>query len=456
MARKAIVAALLALSGCAQVTDTSGFEAVQAYSRPALGQAPTWVRSESDAERARAEIATLLKKPLDADGAVRIAMLANRNLRAAYAELGIAEADLVQANRISNPTFSFKRLSREADLDIERSIAIKPLELVLLPFATAIEERRFERAKMTAAQSVLRTAADAQRAWYAAVAAAEIAAYAEAAGEAARARVELARRMAEVGNWSVLDYAREQVFYAESTMRIARIRHRATAARERLARSMGLWGPGERFTLPARVPALPKEPRAAGDIEKNAISERLDVRIAKAETESLSKSLGLTQAVRFVNALELAGYRNDATGQRTQTGYEISVEVPIFDWGSAKVAKAEHLYMQAVDRLAAVAIAARADVREAYSAYRTAYDLSRHYTEEILPLRRKIGEEMVLRYNGMLIGVFELLSDLREQTETVVSAIEAKRDFWLADVDLKFVAVADVGGAIRLEAKNGE
>ena len=456
MRNKAIAAALLLLGGCAQITDRSGFDTVQALSRPTLGQAPTWIKSEADEAKARAEIAALLAKPVDADAAVRVALLANRNLRASYAELGIAEADLVQANRISNPTFSFKRLSREADLDIERSIAIKPLELLLLPFATGIEERRFERAKMRAAETVLKTAAEVRRAWIAAVAAAEIAAYAETFGETAKARVELARRMADVGNWSVLDYAREQVFYAEATMKRARVRHKATAARERLARLMGLWGRDAGFKLPDRIPALPKEPKDPGDIEKKAVAERLDIRIAKAETEATAKSLGLTRATRFVNALEIAGYRNDATGQRTQTGYEISVEVPIFDWGSAKAAKAENIYMQSVDRLAAVAVSARSEVRETYSAYRTAFDLARHYTEEVLPLRRKIGEEMVLRYNGMLIGVFELLADLREQSETVAAAVEARRDFWLAATDLDFVAVADTGGASARLAGMGE
>ncbi|MDT9071544.1 hypothetical protein RSW38_25760, partial [Escherichia coli] len=71
-------------------------------------------------------------------------------------------------------------------------------------------------------------------------------------------------------------------------------------------------------------------------------------------------------------------------------------------------------------------------MREQYSAYRTAYDLARHYRDEIVPLRKTIAEENVLRYNGMLIGVFELLADAREQITSVSQAIDAQRDFWLA------------------------
>ena len=76
-------------------------------------------------------------------------------------------------------------------------------------------------------------------------------------------------------------------------------------------------------------------------------------------------------------------------------------------------------------------------MRESYAAYRTAYDISVNYKDEVIPLRKVISEEKVLRYNGMLIGVFELLADSREQIGAVISAIEAEQQFWLADAALQ-------------------
>ena len=61
-------------------------------------------------------------------------------------------------------------------------------------------------------------------------------------------------------------------------------------------------------------------------------------------------------------------------------------------------------------------VRARSEVREAYGAYRTAFDLARHYRDEIVPLRKRISDENVLRYNGMLISVFELLADARSRS----------------------------------------
>ena len=97
--------------------------------------------------------------------------------------------------------------------------------------------------------------------------------------------------------------------------------------------------------------------------------------------------------------------------------------------------------MQTVHRAAETAVNARSEVREAYGAYRSAFDIARHHLEEIVPLRQRIAEENVLRYNGMLIGVFELLADARSQITSVNAAIQAKRDFWIAQADLDMALI---------------
>src|SRR6185503_17771879 len=94
-------------------------------------------------------------------------------------------------------------------------------------------------------------------------------------------------------------------------------------------------------------------------------------------------------------------------------------------------------YMAALNHTAQSIVEASSQVRETYAAYRTADDVAKHYRDEIVPLHKVISEENMLRYNGMLIGVFELLADAREQIASVVQAIDAQQDFWLADADLQ-------------------
>jgi outer membrane protein TolC len=367
---------------------------------------------------------------------VQIALLGNRGLQATYAELGIAEADWVQAGRPRTPGFSFARLRRGDELEIERTFLLDVLGLIILPLRTELERQRFELARTRVAAELLQVAADTRRAWFRAVSADESVRYAEQVNEAAAAGAELARRMAAAGNWSKLDHAREQVFYAEATAQLAHARHAAVSARERLTQLMGLSGDDVGFRLPERLPDLPASARTFEDIEAQALRQRLDVQGAMQAAENLARSLGLTRATGFIGVLELGYQRNSQTGAAHQTGYEIELRLPLFDWGTARNARAQYQYMQAVNHAADLAVRARSEVREAYSAYRTAYDLARHYRDQIVPLRKRISEENVLRYNGMLISVFDLLADARQQIVAVNAYIESLREFWLASATL--------------------
>jgi outer membrane protein TolC len=425
---------------------------VNDLTRSRIQQDATWQRSAQDTQAARDATRELLTQPLTADDAVKVALLNNRGLQATYADLGIAEADVVQAGRLRNPGFSFARLRRADEIEIERAFMFDVLGLITMPLRTQLERRRYALTQGRVATEIVQLAADTRRAWYSAVAAQESASYAEQVKQAAEASAELARRMAAAGNFSKLDHAREQAFYAEAAAQLARARHTAVAQRERLTRLMGLWGNDVRFQIPARLPALPKTARDIAALETQAIKYRLDVQGAMQEAEHLAASMGLTRATGFINVFEAGYRRNSLSGEPRQTGYEIELRLPIFDWGGAKVARAEYTYMQAVNHAADTAVRARSEVREAYSAYRTAYDLATHYRDEIVPLRKHISEEVLLRYNGNLMSVFELLADARQQIAAVSSAIDAQRDFWLAESALNLALTGKSPGAMNLSA----
>jgi outer membrane protein TolC len=295
---------------------------------------------------------------------------------------------------------------------------------------------------------MLRLAHDTRRAYFQAVAAEESARYMAQVRESAEAGAELAARMANAGNFPKLTRMREQAYYAEVTVNLARTRQVAIAQREKLTRLMGLAGDALRYQLPERLPDIPSSLPDRSGIEEIALRDRLDVQAAKRETERIASSLGLTKATRFINVLEVGRARKKDGDQPFHYGYEISLELPLFDWGGARVAKAEALYMQSVENVAEVAVNARSEAREAYAAYRTAYDTAKHYRDEIVPLRKLISEETLLRYNGMLIGVFELLVDAREQVAGVNEYIQALRDFWIASGDLQTALTIGSPGAM--------
>jgi len=427
----------LVLSGCASFSADGGFDAVNQTAQQRLNKQTGWIRSEQDADSVTQRVRVMLSKPLSVDDAVQIALLNNRELQASYSELGIVEADLVQAGRLPNPGFSFGRTHTGDDIKIDRSLTLSVMSLLTMPAASRIEARRFEQTKLKLADAMLRTAAMTRKAYYQSIAATQSVRYQEQVREAAEVAHELAARMAKQGNFSQLDAARERAFYLETSTQLTRVRTQAMQENESLIRLLGLRKQDGMLQLPSRLPDLPKSAITLDNSEQVAMEQRLDVQSAKLEVAALQGSLGLTKATRFINVLDLGYVRNAESGKPAEIGYQASIEIPLFDWGGARVAKAEAIYMQAVHRLAATAVQAQSEVRSAYAVQQHAYLLARQYQDEVVPLRKRISDEYLLRYNGMLASVFELLADAREQANAVNAAIDAARDYWIADCDLQ-------------------
>lgn len=425
------------LGGCAAFSKDGGFGAVEQVAKERLNKDAMWQRGDRERDNIRFAVKELLASPLSADNAVQAALLNNPGLQATYAELGIAEADLVQAGRMTNPHFAYLRTSEGGARKLEWALTFPIVDLLTMPLRTRIEGRRFEQVKLAVAGRMLEVATVTRNSWIESVASEESVRYLERVKLAAEASAELAGRMERAGNFNRLDRMREEVFHAETSAQLARARQAAVAGRESLTRMIGLSGDDVAFRLPERLPGLPADKPEFGDIEARAMTERLDVQAAARETERLAGSLGLTRATRFINVLELGPAATKEDPEPWKRGFEVSLQLPIFDWGGARVTKAEAIYMQALHRVAETAVNARSEVREAYSAYHTAYDTAKRYRDEIVPLRKKISEENMLRYNGMLISVFELLADAREQVGAVNGYIGALRDFWLSESDLQ-------------------
>ena len=435
----------LALLGCANFSTDGGLNRVSELSKERIGSSATNVLNAHNVANAanspevQERINALLSAPLSSDAAVEMALLSNPRLRIALAELGVAEADLVQAGRLRNPGVSFGRLSGNGEVEIDRAIMFDLSGLLSMPLRRAIEERRFAQTQLQTALQIVRLATDTRRAYFQAVAAQQSLLYMQQVDQAAQASSELADRMTKAGNWGKLEQAREQAFRYEVAVQLARAEHNVNASHERLVRLLGLGDRHHALKLPERLPDLPVALRRVEEIETQALAQRLDVQVAKLDTESTAKSLGLTRATRFVNAFEV-GYQNkSASNAALAQGYQVEFSLPLFDWGQTRVRRAENIYMRSFYRSTDVALQARSEAREGYAAYRTNFAIARQYRDEIIPARKRVSDEVLLRYNGMLSSVFELLADARAQIASINSAIDAQRDFWIAESELNFV-----------------
>ena len=436
-----VVTSALALSGCAAFSPDSGISVVADATSESIGKQVAFVRTADDAEQARGTVRQLLARSLSADAAVQVALLSNKGLQAAYNELALAETDLIEQSLPPNPTFSISRISGNGASEIERQVVGDILALATLPFRTEIARERFRQAQLRAALETLRLAAEVRRAYFRAIAANEMVGLLTDAKSTAESTAQLAKKLGETGALNKLDQAREQVFYAETTAELASARQAASSARERLARLMGLWGEDLGFRLPDRLPSLPPRPKTLPGIEADAVGHRIDLQIARMALSALAKSLDLTQATRFVTLLDVAGIsrrtRDPESAPFRERGFDLQFQIPVFDGGEVRVRQAAETYNLAFNRLTEKAINVRSEARDAYRVYRSTYDIANHYQREILPLRGIISDEMQLRFSSMQVDVFALLTEARQRIASLRAAIDAKREFFLAQSELQ-------------------
>jgi outer membrane protein TolC len=452
-----VAAATLLLAGCAGTAIDENFDSARTLSEQHIGAQPRWLTTDEARRDARLQVDALLARPLSGDDAVRIALAYSPALQTLLFQQAEASARATQSARLPNPVFTFERLVRraegETELDIGRMISVSVFDLLAWPARQRMADLQQQQARLQLSGDVVQAATRARQAWVRAVAAGQSLRYAEQVNSAAVAGAELARRMQAAGNFSRLQRAREQAYSAQAVAQLARARQAAQGTREELVRTLGLDdAQAAALRLPERLPDLPASARDEASVARVALDQRLDLRLARAELDLLGRQHGLARVSSVVGGLHAAGVRNSETGEAPQKGYELEVELPIFDAGDAARAGSQARYMAALNRMTQLAVEASSQVRESYAGYRTAYDLARHYRDEIVPLQKAIAEENLLRYNGMLIGVFELLADTREQVGTVMQAIEAQRDFWLADAALRSALIGRPAGSVALES----
>ncbi len=452
------LAVSLLLSGCATFSPDLGMGVVADVADHTIKKDVIAIRSVDEAQRADGAVKQLLRRTLNVDTAVQVALLNNRGLQAAYNELALAEADRVQESLPPNPTFSVSRISGNGATEIERQVVGDILALATLPFRSEIAKQRFRQAQLRAALETLRLAADVRRAYYRAVAANELVGLLTDAKSTAEATAKLSSKLGETGSLNKLDQAREQVFYAETTADLATLRQEATSSREVLARLLGLWGGDLNFKLPSHLPTLPPRPRTLPRIEVDAVEHRIDLQIARIELDALAKSLNLTEASRFVTMLDIAGIdrktRDPEGAPFRERGFDIQFQIPIFDGGEVRVRQAAETYNRAFNRLTEKAVNVRSEARDAYRTYRSSFEIASQYQREVLPLRKIITEEMQLRFSSMQVDVFALLTEARQRIASLRAAIEAKRAFWFAQSDLQTAVNGGGSGETPTESRS--
>lgn len=447
-------AAVIATSigGCAYFSPDAGMQAVSDISAAGVGHRAVKIDNEPAWVAARERTVQLLRSALTPETAVEIALLNNQGLQAAYNELGITEAQLVAATLPPTPTVPVSYESGTLT-EFQGRVLVNLIALLTLGVRREIAADHFREAQLRAAEATLALAFETRRMFYRAVSNRDVIAFLEKARLTAEAGSDLAKSLGRTGAMEKIEQARDHAFYYELSVQLAQARLHERVDREHLTRLMGLWGRDIQFRLPSALPPLPPYPKVNDAIEIEALERRVDLQFALFDLKERAGGLGLTEATRFISILDLGGAYGwkKTPGERVQgTGFEAIIQIPIYDLGESRLREAQQSYMQSVNRLGEKAINVRSQARQAYQVYRASYDIARQYQTHILPLRNTIVDESLLRTNGMLEDVFQLLVDARARINSNIAAIHARRNFFIAATDLLAVVVG--GGGSRISA----
>ncbi len=450
-----VIASLSFLVGCSSVPNGAGFDDVRMAVADRTGQDVRWNReSEADREAAKA-VHRLLSKELTVDDAVRVALLDNQGLQATYEELGIAQAEVVEAGLLRNPSLGFDlRFPRfqspllPYDVEVTQSF----LELLTMPLRKRAAGAALSAAKQRVTNEVLKTVADVEVAFYRAQGGEQLADLRRSVLAATAASYDAARRLHDAGNITDLTLADERAMYEQSKIEAARAERNSLDAREELNALMGAWGADAgAWKITPRLPALPEEEIDPNRLESLAVSRRSDLGAARQEVEVAAQSLGLTRyTALFPNLSAGANVQQDADGEFT-AGPSLQIPIPLFNQGQPAVAAAVARFRQSRRRYAALAVEVRAEVRRARNDWLAARNLAEYYGRVIVPLRHQIVEQSQLQFNAMQIGIFELLQSKQAEIDAGREYVGALEDYWVAQAELERA----VGGRVEATVPAG-
>jgi cobalt-zinc-cadmium efflux system outer membrane protein len=442
---------LIASAGCASVSKTAGHTEVSQIVQQRIGLPTRWDQGSPEDQQVARWIDESLRGGLTRERAVAIALVNNPSLQDAYEQLGVSQADMVQAGLLSNPSIGghVEFATSGSSRDVQVSLVQDFLDLFVLPLRKRIAREQFEADILRVAHQALEAAAEVSREVVATEAAARLVAFRQDVVDATLGSATLADKQLAAGNVSELAEASEKVVYAEAVLDLARERMGLLRHRERLNRLLGLWGPRADWMLVEELPAPPEKEAPLDHLETLAIGRRLDVDAARKQRLLMAHAVSLARSSRLFGRIEVGVDVHQFPDGPRVFGPSLVLELPIFNQRQAVIARLEAQERQAERRLTALSLTARSEVRLAQAEVLAARQMVDQYREVVLPLRTRIVAQAQLHYNGMLLGLPQLLAVKQNEVEAQARYIAAVRDYWVAHAELERA----VGGRIPTNEK---
>jgi len=444
----AVAAVAMVVSGCATTRPDDALRDAAKLSAARGAPSVGWRLDAAPDGPLSTEVQALLARPLDADGAVAIAVVRNPALRVTLERAGVAQADLAQATRIADLTLGGSWLAGGGDRKTSLRVGWNLLDVLVMPLRRRLATAAVEQTKLEIGQAVLDLVAATRTAFARAQASRAIADRWADVETAEKAAADFAQALFDAGNLGELERVQARSAWVERRAERIQAELEAAADREAVGRLLGLTDAVPWTSVP--LPPVPSSDPPVEQIEERALG-RLDLGAARFAVDTLAGALAAKRRTRYLPIeLELGVERERETDGVQVTGPALALRLPLFDTGKASVARLESELRRARWQLEEHVVSARSEARGASAGLAAARAREELARVELVPLRARALELTLASYNMMLVGAPSVLLAKQAELAAERSAVTARRDYWIARAELERA----LGGAPGVDIHN--
>lgn len=404
-----LVVMTLTLTGCASVNPLPDYERARTIVANATGADNLYIPGQSSTGKESFEGPT---GGMTMSDAVRIALMNNKHLQATMFEIGLSHADVVQAGLLSNPSLDglLRFPTGGGNSTLEAGVLQSLFDIFRRPVAQRIAEAELEKKILDAALLATKVATDTSAAYINALIAFRSQGVATENVMTARELVFVVKERLAAGVGTQLEVNAAEAEAIEQELLLEHAKLDAVSTELALSELLGSDGSIRLFTNTLTTARPPDIPYGLSELIELAEKNRLDFRATQVQVEIAREDLRLERR-RVLREMSV-GASIESSGEGTEVGPAIDIEIPLFDQNQAQVAKAKYRVSQAQIELDAAKLKMQNEVRFALSQYGVARQSVEFFEEKLVPLRT---ENLSLAREGFSEGKTDLLFVIESQ-----------------------------------------
>jgi cobalt-zinc-cadmium efflux system outer membrane protein len=247
--------------------------------------------------------------------------------------------------------------------------------------------------------------------------------------ESASATVESGKALRKPGNITGYDFESQVAQQVDIAAELERAQKRATRARERVNRLLGLTGPQTQWRSASQLPPVPARDPPIAHLERKAIEASVDLAAIRQRLITTGRKYRVVNIAALLPRFDAGGRLERVVGEN-EVGPTFAMEVALFDWGQARRESARMEILKARDEFTALAVRIRSLARLQQANLLSSRQTALYYADTAVPQSQRLFDEAERQYNVMQLGVFGLLQTRQRQIRVSLDYVTALTTYW--------------------------